>query len=661
MDRARHAIVHEARELLAIMDQTLERVAVEGDDTGSVNEIFRAVHTIKGSSELLAFERIVSFTHLLESVLDSVRDNNIELAQPLLGLLVDCGDYIAELVDAIAAHRENIEPDALKRAELESALREVLVEYQTVFDDVAVTGRVSPPAVAPSAEAPETGGVEAYWRIELRFGRDMLRSGMDPADFLRSLASLGRLVEVSTHTDDLPPAAAMDPEASYLAFSLLLAADCGQEAIDSIFEFVRDDSDIQVRRAEPPPSGPPPPKNPSSPRSAPGQAYVKIPVDRLDALIDLVGELVISGASATQVAQRENNPLFHDAAQSIEALVEQVRDAALTLRMIPIGEVFQRFPRVVRGLSRQLGKEIRLTMAGADTELDKAMIEKLSEPLMHIVRNAADHGLEPASERLAAGKPAAGTLHLRAYHDSGSIVIEVSDDGRGLDYAGIRRKAVERGLIAAADALSDDDASRLLFEPGFSTRERVTRLSGRGVGMDVVRQRIEALRGEVEIVSQPGKGTMVRLRLPLTLAIIDGFLVQVADSVFVIPMDMMVECVDLRNHDTRGNVVEWRDETLAYVRLRDIFSLPPAHTRESLVVVRYGRRQRAGLVVDKLLGEFQTVIKPLGILFDKVGSLSGSTILGDGRVALILDVPQLIQRAVAANAVHAGTSGNGDE
>lgn len=705
MDKVRNAIVQEARELLDIMDRTLARVSIEGDDTDSVNEVFRAVHTIKGSAGLLAFERIVSFAHLLESVLDSVRSNNVELAQPLLGLLVDCGDYIAELVDAIAAYRENIEPDAGKRATLEHALQGVLAGHQERFHDVAtargqetvfpglagaasLSGLGADNSAPPSGRGPDSGGsaddsqpLLRYWRAELRFGHDMLRSGMDPIGFLRSLESLGRLLEVDTHTDSLPPAAGMDPESCYLRFTVLLQADCGREAIENVFEFVRDDSDVKVFQVDSP-HGAPVPDSSTAADAEPGglrdipaavavdtdtpprrvksdPAYVKIPVDRLDALIDLVGELVISGASATDVARREQNPAFQDAAQAIEGLVGQIRDTALKLRMIPIGEVFQRFPRVVRGVARQLGKDIRLTMMGADTELDKSMMEKLSEPLMHIVRNAIDHGLEPASERLAAGKPAAGTLHLAAYHDSGSIVIEVSDDGRGLDYALIRRKAVERGLLDASAPLSDEDASLLLFEPGFSTRERVTRLSGRGVGMDIVRQSIESLRGATEIISREGRGTVVRIRLPLTLAIIDGFMVEVGDSTFVIPMDMMVECLDLCSHASHDSVVELRGEPLPYVRLRDVFGLPPAGgVRENMVVVQYGRRQRAGLVVDKLMGEFQTVIRPLGVLFDKVGSLSGSTILGDGRVALILDVPQLIQRALTAGAAHADAGGD---
>jgi two-component system chemotaxis sensor kinase CheA len=326
----------------------------------------------------------------------------------------------------------------------------------------------------------------------------------------------------------------------------------------------------------------------------------------------------------------------------ISGLVEQIRDAALTLRMVQINEVFQRFPRVVRDMSREIGKNIELIVTGADTELDKSMVEKIADPLMHIVRNAMDHGIESAEARRAAGKPEIGVLRLNATHESGSVVIEVFDDGRGLDKERILRKALQQGLVTADAGLSERDIFRLIFEPGFSTAEQVTSLSGRGVGMDVVKRNIDALQGEVEIYSNPGQGTMVRIRLPLTLAIIAGFQVVVGGAVFVIPLDLVVECINLSSHQVHNNVVTLRDEPLPFIPLRELFDLPQRESaRKSLVIVQYGPL-RAGLLVDNLLGECQAVIKPLGKLFSKVKGLSGSTILGDGRVALILDVPHLI-------------------
>jgi len=652
--KARHAVVQEARELLLLMEQTLARVAADTDAQDALNELFRIVHTIKGSAELFGFERLVNFTHLLENALDKVRKQQLVLTPSWQALLVDCGDHIAELVDAIAAHQETTEPDAGSRHTLEDTLLAVLAEHGPAQHNGAKADVVPANVSAPLQQ----------WRIDLRFSHDLLRHGIDPAEFLRILDSFGTLLEVRTHTRALPPAADLDPESCYLRFSLLLAADCEQEEIDEVFEFIREDSHIVVEplQQDAPPRTAAMPDNriaaSANPPSA--QAYVKVPVDQLDVLINLVGELVIAGASASQVAQQEKHPAFQEAVQSMEALVGQLRAATLTLRMIPIDEVFQRFPRIVRSVARQLDKDVRLTMSGGDTELDKSMMEKLSEPLMHLVRNAIDHGLETAHDRLAAGKPPTGTLHLAAYHDAGSMVIEVSDDGRGLDYERIKSKAVERGLLGADEPLSEDDACRLLFEPGFSTRDQATTLSGRGVGMDVVRQRLDALRGETELISQANQGTTVRLRLPLTLAIIDGFLVTAGNSCFVIPLDMMVECLDPRQHEIHGAAVALRGESLPCLRLRDVFGLPPGkRKRESLVVVQYGRRQRAGLIVDRLLGEFQTVIKPLGSLFDNIGGLSGSTILGDGQVALILNIPQLIQRAIMANTAQADAADHG--
>jgi len=378
------------------------------------------------------------------------------------------------------------------------------------------------------------------------------------------------------------------------------------------------------------------------------QVFIKVEVGKLDQLINLVGELVIAGAAASLSLRQGDPAAMAEANEGVATLVEHIRDASLSLRMVAIGEVFQRFPRVVRDISKELGKDIELLVTGADTELDKSMVEKLSDPLMHIVRNAMDHGIENAAERQAAGKTASGTLRLNAFHESGSIVIEVSDDGRGLDRQRILAKGIERGLVQPDQVLSDAEVYRLIFEAGFSTAEAVTNLSGRGVGMDVVRSNIEKLRGEVEVLSVFGQGTTVRIRLPLTLAIIDGFQVKVADEAFVLPLDQVVECVDLSQQGSLHDLFSLRGEPLPYVRLRELFALPPGdNLRESLVVLQYGS-QRAGVVVDQLVGEFQAVIKPLGQIFAQNKVLSGSTILGDGSVALILDVAHLIQRASAA-------------
>ncbi len=701
---ARDALVQESRELLAAMENALLEIEAEGVNAEAVNAIFRAAHTIKGSAGLFAFNLIVSFTHIVESVLDRVRNNELTVDDAMLSLLLNCGDYIGALVDAIEHKRENDEPNIARRTELENALNAYLEPPATTVTVTAAEAEESPVEV-------ETGHRVGSdnWHLSLRFLPDVLRNGLDPIPFLHYLAALGRIVYLHTLTDAMPVAELMDAESCYLGFEIDFQTEADRKTIEGVFEFVRDDAHIRIL---PPHSKideyiglintmPDPGRlgeilvaggaltqheleqvlseqqekaigqkpigallvehqvvpeavvtaalsrqKQHEDKKAHEQKFIKVEVSKLDALIDLVGELVIAGAAATVVAQRKKDSTFEEASQTISTLVEHIRDAALTLRMVPIGEVFQRFPRVVRDISRELGKEIELVVTGADTELDKSMVEKLSDPLMHIVRNAMDHGIEATDARVVAGKSPGGTLRLNAYHESGSVVIEVSDDGRGLNRERILSKAIERGLVSPDQILTESEIYRLIFEAGFSTAEQVTNLSGRGVGMDVVKKNIESLRGDVEILSVEGQGTTVRIRLPLTLAIIDGFQVMVSDAVFVIPLEMVIECVDLSSHEARHNIVKLRGEPLPFVRLRELFELPLLQhsERESLVVVQYGQ-QRAGLVVDRLLGEFQAVIKPLGELFQNTKTLSGSTILGDGRVALILDVAHLIQQA----------------
>jgi two-component system chemotaxis sensor kinase CheA len=369
---------------------------------------------------------------------------------------------------------------------------------------------------------------------------------------------------------------------------------------------------------------------------------IRVHADKLDQLIDLVGEMVIAGASANLLAQRSGQSDLIESTSVLLRLVEDIRDSALQLRMVQIGETFNRFKRVVRDSSREMGKAIDLVITGAETELDKSVVEKLGDPLMHLVRNAIDHGIEAPALRAARGKPENGTVQLNAYHDSGSIVIEVIDDGGGLPRDKIRQKAIDKGLIDAAATLSEHEISNLIFEAGFSTAEKVTNLSGRGVGMDVVRRNIQSLRGSVEVDTIEGEGSTFTIRLPLTLAIIDGFLTSVGKASYVVPLDSVVECIELADASAKRNYLNLRGEVLPFVRLRELFAIGgEVPKRQNVVIIQYAGK-KAGLVVDTLLGEFQTVIKPLGALFKHLRGIGGSTILGTGEVALILDVPALV-------------------
>jgi two-component system chemotaxis sensor kinase CheA len=661
MDQVMHTFIAESRELLEQMEDALLEVGREADEANredGINAIFRAAHTIKGSAGMFGLDPLVDFTHVAESVLDKVREGAVPVSEALVALLLACCDHIATLVDAVDAG--TLEGNTV----LTAAGAPLLDALQGYLDGPAA------PAAALTVAASVAAGGEREWRIVLRFGADTLRNGMDPLSFIRYLGQLGTITGIATLTDRLPAAAEFDPESCYLGFEIGFTSSEEQAAIEGVFDFVREDCEILIAPQAPvqapavveaqaapaalvdaeasADSAPARQRQEARQEARQEKRSVRVDADKLDRLIDLVGELIIAGASANVIARRVQVADLLECTSTLSGLVEEVRDSALQLRMVKIGATFNRFQRVVHDVSRELGKDIRLQVNGEDAELDKTVVEKIGDPLTHLVRNAMDHGIEPLETRLARGKPAHGTVALNAYHESGSIVIEVSDDGGGLRRERILAKAIERGLAEPGRSYSDKEIFGLIFEPGFSTAEQVTNLSGRGVGMDVVKRNIVALRGSVEIASTEGKGTTVTVRLPLTLAIINGFQVGVGKSVFVIPMEMVEECVEFRE-DPGHDYIDLRGRPLPFVRLRERFGIAGAPARRrSIVVVRYGSR-KAGLVVDHLLGEFQTVIKPLGKVFAGARFLSGSSILGNGDVALILDMAALLTEVETDN------------
>ena len=715
LNDAINTFFHECHELLTEMESALLELERDPENKDLMNAIFRAAHTIKGTSGVFGFDNIVAFTHVAENVLDRVRADEIGISDNLIALLLECRDHIGTLVESTITKEDLSLEKEEKGKTLLTSLQAYLTDNDTEDESPAnEKGMIEKEAIFQREDATV---VNDNWHISVRFSADVLRMGMDPLSFIRYLSRLGDIVHVTTLTENLPELSDLDPEKSYLGFEIDLNTDSTKEAIEGTFEFVRDDCQLRIL---------PPrasihkyvefineidipelkigeilvkgnaltqyelehaltiqcdatcadenlPDNSFIPigeilvqehmvhqeivdaavekqktlRASASAKSIRVDADKLDNLINLIGEMVIAGAGSALNAYASGDNNLIESFSTLNRLVEEVRDSALRLRMVPIGDTFNRFQRVVRDVSKELNKEINLEITGADTELDKTVIENIGDPLMHLIRNSMDHGIESTEDRLIKGKPAAGTLSLNAYHDSGSVVIEVTDDGAGLDRERILSKAIEKGLVQDGTPLSDQEIYNLIFEPGFSTADSVTNLSGRGVGMDVVKRNIEGMRGQIELHSQPEVGTSFRVHLPLTLAIIDGFQVAVNKSAYVIPLDMVLECVELnethRESSANRNYINLRGEVLPFIRLRELFGAgDPVPLRENVVVVQFGNN-KAGLVVDRLLGEFQTVIKPLGRIFSRVKGVSGSTILGTGAVALIIDVPGLIQ------------------
>ena len=715
IDDALQTFIAESRDLLQEMEDALLRCDQTQLDPELVNALFRAAHTIKGSAGLFGLDHIVKFTHAAESLLDKVRGGELELSAELVAMLLASRDHLSLLIDHVAAGQA--EPSAEMHAQSQALLGQlqaylgrgaqisdperhaVAVRPESGQDRPGETGlwhislRFSshvlrngmdplsfirylrrlgkierlvtlldgiPPAAEMDAE-------NCYLGFEIGFGSEAGQAEIESVfDFAREADSLIRVIPPHSCLVNYRLLIRSLPEEEDLMGEVLVR--CGTllpNELKIVLAGDRSDSGPEVSigavsvpgiSVNPVAGGPGADKRtPLKDNKSADNRFIRVDADKLDQLINLVGELIICGAGTNQIAQGAGIPNLLESTSTLLRLVEEVRDSALNLRMVQIGTTFNRFQRVVHDVSKELGKNIDLSISGADTELDKTVVEKIGDPLTHLIRNAMDHGIEPAEARRAAGKPEKGLLRLNAYHDSGGIVIEVADDGRGLNRDRILAKALERGLINEGQSLTDKEIYNLIFEAGFSTADQVSNLSGRGVGMDVVRRNIQSLRGTVELESREGAGTTVRIRLPLTLAIIDGFLVGVGDAAYVLPLEMVDECLELAAWECRSDNKQYlklRGEVLPYVRLHEHFAIagPPAE-RESVVVVRYAGH-KAGLVVDKLMGEFQTVIKRLGKVFSKTKGIGGFTILGSGDVALVLDVAGLLHQ-VESDQAHA--------
>ncbi len=679
------SFISESVELLDQLEQLLLELEDRPSDRELLDALFRCAHTIKGSAGLFGLDEIVAFTHHVETFLDALREGKTHLTGKTSAVLLQSGDQIRRLITLVDPGRRDTDaaPDI---ADQRDTLIAALVAALPASALQSTSTHHAADAGAPTIAAPA-----GAHRIALHYKTDTFRDGFDPLGILDYLGTLGTIESVSLGADRLPAFDAFNPEDCHLDLSLVLRGTSTTAEVEAAFEMVREDCEISVSAiadpgaadapdllAAPAPDTQPDMSDSPAPTGAasattPATAsattpstldkraagerrqgddarYVRVRADRLDDVINLLGELVIAGAGTGLLAQKIGDSELIESSHQLGRLIEEIRNGTLQMRMVQIGETFGRFRRVVHDLAAELGKQVHLEIAGAETELDKSVVERITDPLMHLVRNAMDHGIETCEQRLVAGKPAAGTLRIAASHDAGGILISISDDGRGIDRERVLSRARERGLVSAGVTPNDGDLLALIFEPGFSTAEQVTNLSGRGVGMDVVRRNVESLRGRIDLSSTQGKGTTIEVRLPLTLAIIDGFLVSVGSSKFIFPLDAVVEVIENRPTatavDAHGcSVVELRGQVLPVMSLRALYGIESLEPERSSVVVIQSGGRRYGVMVDGLLGQHQTVIKPLGRMFRSLRGMSGSSILGNGEVALIFDVTSLCQLA----------------
>jgi two-component system chemotaxis sensor kinase CheA len=690
MDAHREVYRVEAAELLAELEISLLELEERPGDPELVGRVFRALHTIKGSGAMFGFDAIAAFTHELEGVFDGVREGRVSVTPELIGVTLAARDHIQTLLRAVEGGGDS-ETAAAGAGILERLRATVAVSA----DPAAPERRASQPAAAALPDEPASEEAATY-RIRFEPARDIFLSGVNPIPLFQELAALGHF-NLIAHLDRIPPLGGFNPEECYTYWDAVLTTAVAENAIRDVFIFVEDRARVSIQRVASPAEGtrlrvgellvergdvaPGEVEKHLGARPRTGEllvqaglvspdkveaavleqrhldeirqkrrtvetaATLRVPAAKVDGLVNVVGELVTVQARLSGYSLAAGGDEIVFIAEEVERLTELLRETVMSIRMMPIGETFSRYKRLVRDLSAELGKKAELTTEGNETELDKTVIEQLNDPLVHLIRNAIDHGLESPERRLAAGKPAVGKIHLSAKHAGAFVAIQVSDDGAGLDREAIRARAIERGLIAPGATLGEREIDALILAPGFSTAKQVTEVSGRGVGMDVVQRSLDALRGTLAVASTPGQGTTVTLRIPLTLAIIDGLLVEVGGNIFVMPLASISECIELaRNRaERRGRetLLAVRGELVPYVILRECFSISGEPPPIEHVIVAETSTGKFGFVVDRVIGDHHTVIKKLGNLYRHIDELSGATILGDGRVALILDPDKL--------------------
>jgi two-component system, chemotaxis family, sensor kinase CheA len=693
LEQFHEAFFEEAFEALDTMESALLKLNIGNPEPELVNTIFRVAHSIKGGSATFGFTEVASFTHTLETLLDELRGGRMQVTRGLSDLLLKSVDVMREMLRAVQ-HKTPI--DSQRVADLQFDL-----ELAILQKNQAPAAAAEPPVaahVAP-AEASQTTSVSVMpgqrrWQIGFRPYPQLLLRGNDPLRLLRELQELGTL-EIEVDMTGLPGLAEMNTEDCYLAWNLVLTSEVTRDVIAQVFDWAEGDckleiSEIKSTSVEPkaavaavvvplksaatheakvettsattiePAAEQSRPQSAGTAAPSPAQGgsdsgSIRVSTEKIDEIMNTVGEIVITQSMLSQLGSNMEGPMaeqLRSGLAQLERNVRELQEGVMRVRMLPISFVFSRFPRMVRDLSHRLGKEIELKLTGENTELDKTVLEKIGDPLVHLVRNSIDHGIEKPDVRRVAGKSAAGTVHLDAYHKGGNITVEVRDDGAGLDRDRILKKARERGLVGPNETPDDSAIYDLIFAAGFSTAEQTTDVSGRGVGMDVVRRNVQELGGTIEIKTERGKGSCFTITLPLTLAIVDGQSVAVGTETYIVPLTTIIESLQLKPSMVnriagQGEVFLFRDGYVPVVRLHEVFGVKPRtqELHEGLLMIVEGEGRRVGLFVDDLLGQQQVVIKSLETNYRRVEGVSGATILGDGAVALILDVPGLIRVA----------------
>ena len=582
MDKYRQAFREEAQELLGELESALLELDERPDDAELVGRAFRALHTIKGSGAMFGFDSLANFAHGLESAFDRLRSGELTATSSLIHLALAARDQMQTMLGAPAGEEQQARGEA---DGLLAQLREL------------------------------TGENVKEWRIRFRPGPQALRNGANPVLLLRQLAELGK-TRVKVDASQVPPLGELEPERCYLSWDVRLTTTASADTIRDIFIFIESECKVSVEAAvdEPAPAALPEVRPAAPPQTAPsvqpGTAGIRVSAEKLDQLVNLVGELVTVQARLAAVAARQHDTDILSISEAVDRLTAALRENSMSIRMLPLKSTFERFRRLVHDLGRELHKEVELSIEGAETELDKTVIDQLNDPLVHLIRNAMDHGVETPEERRASGKRGMARIHLSAEHSGAHVLIRVTDDGRGVDPEKVRLRAVEKGLIAGDARLSEGELTSLILMPGFSTADRVTDVSGRGVGMDVVRRGMEGLRGSVELASRKGEGMTVTLRLPLTLAIIDGLLVRVGPAHFVLPLANSLECIELTGQQIRDangqRIVSVRGEIIPYIRLREYFEMGTERPDREQIMLVETEHGHYGFAVDEVLGDHQT-------------------------------------------------------